>query len=41
MSFTGLTTFDNPYSNTINTLQSTSTTLTGNGSGFILHTVDA
>jgi hypothetical protein len=41
MSFTGLTTFDNPYSNTINTLQSTSTSLTGNGGGFILHTVDA
>jgi hypothetical protein len=41
MAFSGLTTFDNPYSNTINTLQSTSTTLTGNGGGFILHTVDA
>jgi hypothetical protein len=41
MSFTGLTTFDNPYSNTINTLQSTSTSLAGNGGGFILHTVDA
>jgi hypothetical protein len=41
MSFSGLTTFDNPYSNTINTLQSTSTTVSGNGAGFILHTVDA
>ena len=41
MAFTGLTTFDNPYSNTIDTLQSTSTTLTGNGGGFLLHTVNA
>jgi hypothetical protein len=41
MVFSGLTTFDNPYSNTINTLQSSSTTTTGNGAGFILHTVDA
>jgi hypothetical protein len=41
MAFSGLTTFNNPYSNTINTLQSTSTTLTGNGSGFLLHTVGA
>lgn len=38
--FSGLTTFDNPYSNTINTLQSTSTTVAGNGAGFILHTTD-
>jgi hypothetical protein len=40
-SFSGLTTFDNPYSNTINTTQSTSTNLTGVGMGFLLHTVDA
>jgi hypothetical protein len=40
-SFSGLTTFDNPYSTTINTTQSTSTTLTGNALGFLLHTVDA
>lgn len=39
--FSGLTTFDNPYSNTINTAQSTSTTVGGNFGGFILHTVDA
>ncbi len=39
--FTGLTTFDNPYSNTINTLQSSSTTTTGNLLGFLLNTVDA
>jgi len=41
MSFSGLTTFNNPYSNTIDTLQSTSTTITGTGPGFILHTVGA
>lgn len=40
-SFSGLTTFDNPYSNTINTAQSTTTNLTGLGMGFLLHTVDA
>jgi hypothetical protein len=40
-SFSGLTTFDNPYSTTINTAQSTSTSLTGNAPGFLLHTVDA
>lgn len=40
MVFSGLTTFDNPYSNTINTAQSSST-FTGNGLGLILHTVDA
>jgi len=39
MSFSGLTTFNNPYSNTINTLQSTTTTLTGNGLGILLHTI--
>jgi len=39
--FSGLTTFDNPYSSTIDTLQSTSTTLVGNVFGFVLHTVDA
>jgi hypothetical protein len=41
LSFSGLTTFDNPYSTTISTAQSTSTTLTGNPLGFLLHTVDA
>lgn len=41
MVFSGLTTFDNPYSNTINTAQSTSTSVAGNGAGFVLHTVDA
>lgn len=41
MVFSGLTTFDNPYANTINTLQSTSTSVTGNGPGFILHTTNA
>lgn len=40
-SFSGLTTFDNPYSNTINTAQSTTTTLAGAAMGFLLHTVDA
>jgi hypothetical protein len=40
-SFSGLTTFDNPYSNTINTAQSTTTTLAGASMGFLLHTVDA
>ena len=39
MSFSGLSTFNNPYSNTINTLQSTSTTLTGNALGMLLHTI--
>ena len=36
--FTGTTTFDNPFSATLNTTQSTSTTITGNFPGFILHT---
>lgn len=40
MVFSGLTTFNNPYSNTINSAQSSST-LAGNAPGFILHTVDA
>ena len=39
MSFSGLSTFDATYSTTINTLQSTSTTLTGNGLGILLHTI--
>ena len=39
MQFSGLTTFNNPYSNTINTLQSTTTTQTGNALGIILHTI--
>ena len=38
-SFSGLSTFDATYSTTINTLQSTSTTLTGNGLGILLHTI--
>lgn len=33
-------TFDNPYASNINTSQSSSTTLTGNVLGFLLHTVD-
>lgn len=40
MVFSGLTTFDNPYLNTINTLQSSST-ITGNGGGFLLHTLNS
>jgi len=40
-SFSGLTTFDNPYSTTINTAQSTNAALTGNALGFLLHTIDA
>lgn len=39
--FTGITTFDAVYSNTINTLQSTATAASGVGPGFLLHTVDA
>ena len=38
MVFTGLTTFDAVYSNTINTLQSSSNSLGGVAPGFILHT---
>lgn len=41
MVFTGLTTFDAVYSNTINTLQSSSTTVAGIAPGFILHTTNA
>lgn len=37
--YTSLTTFDNPYSNTINSQQSTTTNITGVGAGCILHTV--
>jgi hypothetical protein len=40
MAFSGLTTFPAQFSNTTNTSQSTSTTLTGNAPGFILHTTD-
>ena len=40
-SFSGLTTFANPFPSTITTAQSTSTSVGGNGAGFILHTVDA
>lgn len=36
--FSGQTTFDNPFANNLNTLQSTSTSLNGNALGFILHT---
>lgn len=39
--FTGQTTFDNPFSTTINTLQSSSTALVGGGFGFVLHTEGA
>jgi hypothetical protein len=39
MSFSGLSTFDTTYSNTINTLQSSLTNLTGNGMGMLLHTI--
>jgi hypothetical protein len=39
LSFSGLSTFDATYSTTINTLQSTSTTLGGNGLGMLLHTI--
>lgn len=38
--FSGLSTFDNPFANNIDTLQNSSTTLNGNPLGFILHTVD-
>lgn len=37
--FTGTTTFDNPYSSTLNTTQSNATSLAGPAMGFILHTV--
>jgi hypothetical protein len=37
--FSGLSTFDNPYSNTINASQNTATNVAGNGAGFLLHTV--
>lgn len=37
--FTGTTTFNNPFSSTLNTTQSSSTTLTGQAPGFILHTI--
>lgn len=39
--FSGKTTFDNPYSNTLNTTQSSTSNFTGPGLGFILHTVNA
>jgi hypothetical protein len=39
--YTSLTTFDNPYSNTINSQQSTTTSITGVGAGVLLHTVGA
>ena len=40
-SFSGLTTFGNPFPNTISTAQSTNTALTGGAMGFLLHTVGA
>lgn len=39
--FSGTTTFDNPYSTTLNATQSTLTTTAGNGLGILLHTIDA
>lgn len=39
--FSGLTTFDNPYANTIDTLQSTTINFQGNTFGFILHTTNS
>ena len=39
--FTGSTTFDNPYSTNLPSLQSSSTTIAGNPPGFTLNTVDA
>jgi hypothetical protein len=39
--FTGATTFDNPYSTSLPSLQSTSQTASGVAFGFLLHTVDA
>jgi hypothetical protein len=39
LSFSGLSTFDATYSNTINTLQSSSTSLTGNALGMLLNTI--
>jgi hypothetical protein len=39
LNFSGLSTFDTTYSTTINTLQSTSTTLAGNPLGMLLHTI--
>jgi hypothetical protein len=37
--FSGTTTFNNPFSSTLNTTQSSTTTFTGNKPGFVLHTV--
>jgi hypothetical protein len=39
--FSGTTTFNNPFSSTINTTQSSTVNFTGNALGFVLHTVDA
>lgn len=39
--FTGTTTFDNPYSSSLPNTQSSSTTVAGNITGFLLHTVGA
>jgi hypothetical protein len=40
LSFSGLSTFDSTYSNTINTLQSSNASLSGQNAGLLLHTVD-
>jgi hypothetical protein len=39
--FSGTTTFNNPFSSSLNTTQSSTTSFTGNNPGFVLHTVDA
>lgn len=41
LSFSGLSTFDATYSNTINTLQSSNASLSGQPAGMLLHTVGA
>jgi hypothetical protein len=41
LSFSGLSTFDSTYSNTINTLQSSNASLSGQAGGLLLHTVGA
>jgi hypothetical protein len=41
LSFSGLSTFDSTYSNTINTLQSSNASLSGQAAGLLLHVVGA
>jgi hypothetical protein len=41
LSFSGLSTFDSTYSNTINTLQSSNASLAGQAAGLLLHVVGA